>query len=654
MTPLDPQDTFALGVCYYPEHWPRDRWEGYARRMRELGLSYARIAEFAWSRIEPALERWQWDWLDDAIATLADAELKVVLCTPTAAPPAWLVAAHPDILPVDRQGRTRTFGSRRHYDYASAVYRAHSRRVTRAIAGRYGRHPAVVGWQTDNEFGDHDSTSYSPAVRAAFRDWLGERYPDIDALNDAWGNVFWSQEYSDFAQIELPNLTVADPNPSHLLDFSRFCSDLVVRFQEEQVGILRELSPGRWVTHNFMRLTPDFDHYRAAACLDFVSWDSYPTGGVAFSSLPPEQQRTYARVGHPDLVAINHDLYRGLKGARGFWVMEQQAGQINWAPSNPLPADGAVALWTAQAWAHGASVVSYFRWRAATMAQEVMHSGVLRHDETLDRGGAEIARLHDLRGLPNGLAPAPVALLHDYESLWAHDAQPHADGANYWEQFLLFYSAVRGLGVDVDIRHADDDLSGYHLLVAPALQIVGPERARRLIAAAAGARLVVGPRAGYRTPTGRVQEDGQPGPLSELLGCKLLNFDGLPSGLSVQVGPHVAGAWAESYRLITASATTTHAYTSGPLTGQAAVVAHGHATTIGAWSTTLVTEVLETLLRDIALPTQRLPDGVRVTRRAGHAVWQNFNERTVELPDGTVLDAVGYRIDPAPQATAAR
>jgi beta-galactosidase len=208
---------------------------------------------------------------------------------------------------------------------------------------------------------------------------------------------------------------------------------------------------------------------------------------------------------------------------------------------------------------------------------------------------------------------------------------------------MLFYQALRALGIDVDIRHPDHDLSGYRLVVAPALQLVGERRAAQLAAVAQRARLVVGPRTGYRTPSGRVHEDGQPGPLVATLGCKLLNFDGLPPGLTVEVGGHIAETWAESYRL--QGGTATHHYTSGPLTGQPAVVVNGHATTIGAWSATLVSAVLAALLNEVNVPVTQLPDGVRVTRRAGRALWQNFTEQPVQLPDGARLEAVGWRVD---------
>ena len=170
---IDRQERFALGVCYYPEHWPRDRWERYARQMREVGLSYVRIGEFAWSRIEPREGQFAWSWLDEAVETLAAAGRKVVLGTPTAAPPVWLARKHPEILSVDAGGRRRDHGGRRHYDFSSRVYREHARRITRVIAERYGTHPAVVGWQTDNELSEHQS--YSSEALHAFREWLGER-----------------------------------------------------------------------------------------------------------------------------------------------------------------------------------------------------------------------------------------------------------------------------------------------------------------------------------------------------------------------------------------------------------------------------------------------------------------------------------------------
>ena len=670
-----PAAHLTLAVCDYPEHVPEDRWADYARQQRALGLSYVRVAEFAWSRLEPQQGEYDWAWLDAAIAAYAGAGLKVVLCTPTATPPAWLTRAHPEILPHDREGRVREFGSRRHYDFASPVYREHSRRITEALAQRYGQHPAVAGWQTDNEFGCHDTArSWGGASAAAFPGWLEAKYGTLAALNEAWGNVFWSMDYSAWEQVRPPNLLVTEVNPSHLLDFYRFSSDNVASFQAEQVAVLRELSPGRFVTHNFMIFESGFDHYDVARGLDFASWDNYPTGMLEFFSgwMDEDVKRRYARTGHPDLISFNHDLYRGLLRPRnemapslpphsplptpGFWVMEQQCGQVNWAPYNPLPAAGAVSLWTAQAWAHGADTVSYFRWRAATMSQEVMHSGLLRHDETPDRGAAEVQGL-DQEALPLGEVPARVALLHDYESLWLYDVQKHAASLSYWAQTVSYYAALRGLGQDVDILHPDSDLSGYALIVAPALTLMTPARAARLEAAAQHARLVFGPRSAYRTGSGRTPEDGQPGVLARLLGAKLLNFDSLRPGLSVRVeGPDHAcevESWAESYRLEGAEAV--YRYLDGPQSGEAAVIRHGNVTVIGAHSDELLRVVLATQLRAAGLEAEPLPDGLRVSRRAGRTLLQNWTDQPLRLRGQTLLpvsftvqqDSSTVHIDPA-------
>ncbi len=644
-----------LAVCDYPEHVPKDRWADYARQQKALGLSYVRIAEFAWARMEPREGQYEWAWLDEAVEASAAAGLKVVLCTPTATPPAWLARRYPEILPVDREGKVRDFGSRRHYDFASPVYREHSRRITHALAERYGQHPGVAGWQTDNEFGCHDTArSWGGASAAAFPGWLEAKYGTLEALNTAWGNAFWSMDYSEWNQIRPPNLLVTEVNPSHLLDFYRFASDTVQSFQSEQVAILRELSPDRFVTHNFMIFESGFDHYEVAKGLDFVSWDNYPTGMLEFfTGWGSEDLKTrYARTGHPDFISFQHDLYRGLLH-RPFWVMEQQCGQVNWAPYNPLPADGAVGLWTMQAWAHGADVVSYFRWRAATMAQEVMHSGLLRHDETPDRGHHEIEGFR-LEQFPLGAVDSKtvqpkVALLHDYESLWLYDVQKHAASLSYWAQAVTYYAALRGLGQDVDIVHPDADLSGYALIVAPALTLMTPERAEHLEEAAQHAHIVFGPRTAYRTASGRTPEDGQPGVLAGLLGSKLLNFDSLRPGLSVRVqGPDHAcevHTWAESYRALEErhGADVVYRYTDGPQHGRAAVVRHGSVTVIGAHSEELIEHLLAGELRAAGLPVERLPEGVRLSRRAGKTLVQNWNAEPVQY-GGQTLGPVSFEV----------
>lgn len=269
-----------------------------------------------------------------------------------------------------------------------------------------------------------------------------------------------------------------------------------------------------------------------------------------------------------------------------------------------------------------------------------MPSGLLRHDETLDRGGQEIASM-EMAGRANGTIPARVALLHDYESQWVHDVQPHILRASYINPTILFYSALRGLGLDVNIRHPDTDLSDYAAIVTPALQFMGPDRAAHLSRYANESQLVFGPRTAYRTITGRVQELGQPGPLRGLVGQRLLNFDGLRPGLVVHAGGCQVETWAESYE--PADVETVVAYDDGPLAGQAAVTRNGNAWSIGAWSALLITDILERVCAQAGLTTAHLPDGVRVSHNGATEIWMNFSQTEAVLPDGSTMAPVSFQ-----------
>ncbi|MCX7730593.1 MAG: beta-galactosidase, partial [Candidatus Caldatribacterium sp.] len=230
-----------LGVCYYPEHCGMEKVPEDLRRMKDLGIRFVRVGEFAWSRIEPTPGTFSWEWLDAFFDEAHRIGLFVILGTPTATPPKWLIDRYPDILPVDREGRTRRFGSRRHYCFSSPPYRQETHRIVTVIAQRYGQHPALIGWQTDNEYGCHDTVRcFCPRCQKAFQRWLQARYGTVENLNTAWGTVFWSQEYRSFDEIELPNLTVAEPNPSHLMDYFRFASDQVREYNRLQVALLRK------------------------------------------------------------------------------------------------------------------------------------------------------------------------------------------------------------------------------------------------------------------------------------------------------------------------------------------------------------------------------------------------------------------------------
>ncbi len=468
--------------------------------MVETGLSWVRIGEFAWSRLEPSLGNLEFDWLDRAIATLGSAGLKVVLGTPTATPPRWMITKHPDMLAVDNEGRPRKFGSRRHYCFSHPGYLDECRRIAALLGERYGKNPHVAAWQIDNEYGCHDTViSYSVAARDAFRDWCARQYQSPEALNHAWGNVFWSMDYAEFDEIELPNLTVTAPNPAHVMAFRRFSSDQVVEFNRAQVEVLREHTDTPLI-HNYMGRTLDFDHFDVGADLDIASWDSYPLGFLTQKlDEKAEHQRQFLRQGDPDFQAFHHDLYRAVGRGR-WWVMEQQPGPVNWAPYNPAPLPGMVRLWTWEAIAHGAEVVSYFRWRQAPFAQEQMHAGLLRPDSAPAPALAEARQVADEIEKLSPMEPAAgtAALVFDYVSAWAWQTQPQGAGFDYFALCFAAYRALRRAGLSVDIVGPDTaDLSNYEIILVPGLATL-PETLKSAIAANKGA-LVLGPRTNAKT-----------------------------------------------------------------------------------------------------------------------------------------------------------
>ncbi|MGR3711927.1 MAG: beta-galactosidase [Shimia sp.] len=500
-----------LGVCYYPEHWPEDIWAKDAADMIAAGITWVRIGEFAWSRMEAVEGVLTLEWLDRAIEVLGSAGLKVILGTATATPPRWMIDKYPDMLAVDESGSPRKFGSRRHYCFSHAGYREESARITRIVAERYGKNPHVVAWQTDNEYGCHDTIiSYSDPARVAFQDWCKARYGTIEALNEAWGNIFWSMEYFRFDQIDLPNLTVTEPNPSHVLAFRRFSSDQVVLFNKVQVDILRANTDAPLI-HNYMGRILEFDHFNVGNDLDIASWDSYPIGFLSDRLEATDAHKArFLRQGDPDMQAFHHDLYRAVGKGR-WWVMEQQPGPVNWAPFNPAPLPGMVALWSLEAFAHGAEVVSYFRWRQAPMAQEMMHAGLQTPDGRDAPGMAEARQVANIvETFSNAKsAQAPVAIVFDYASDWAWHTQPQGAGFDYFRLTFATYRALRRAGLSVDIVSADcRDFTGYRAVFAPGLATLDPALVEAIDAA--GAVAVLGPRTGAITEEFRIPDAGRP------------------------------------------------------------------------------------------------------------------------------------------------
>lgn len=638
-----------LGVCYYPEQWGRSHWRDDAARMVEMGLDWVRIAEFTWSLIEPERGQFHWDWLDEVIEILGQAGLRIMMSTPTAAPPKWLIDEHPEILPVGPDGRVRGFGSRRHYCFSSEVYLTEARRIATEYARRYGQNPHVYAWQIDNEYNDHDTVvSYSDAARHGFRHWLADRYGSVEVLNQTWGTVFWGSTYSSFNQIELPNGLVTTPNPSHTLDFARYSSDRVKLFNRAQVDILREYAPGRDITHNFMAGSFEFDHHAVAADLDIVGFDSYPLGNLLGSALSDEDKHRYLRTGDSDYQGFHCDLYRS-QGRGRMWVLEQQPGPVDWADKNPSPADGMVRLWTWAAYAHGAQAVMFFRWRQAKIAQEQFHTALLRSDSSPDQAAFELAQIvRDRATLPSAVrARAKVAMLLDYASIWAAGILPHDKDFPNAQILRDWYAALSRFGVDLDFVGPEDNLDGYSLIILPQSMIVTEALATRL--RDCRAKLLIGARSGSKTTDMQTPPNLAPGPLADLTGVRVQRVESLPdlAGESVRLQGHTPMEFTGWREVLETDQDVIAEFVSRYRNGSPAIVRSHRATYLAIVPRgELLLKIVQDALNWCGIRSDDYGPDLRITRRGTLWFAFNYGDSALELPAGHRRILVGD--DPIP------
>ena len=626
----------TLGVCYYPEHWPEDIWAEDAARMIDAGLSWVRIGEFAWQRLESNSGQMNFGWLDRAIEILGNAGLKIILGTPTATPPRWMLEKHPDMLAIDEQGRTRGFGSRRHYCFSHQGFRAESKRITRLLAERYGSNKHIQAWQTDNEYACHSTArSYSHAATEGFQNWLAQKYQSPAALNRAWGNMFWSMDYNDFTEVGLPNLTVTEPNHPHTLDFYRYSSDMVVQFNHEQVVEIRAHTTVP-IIHNYMGRETSFDHFKVGADLDIASWDSYPIGFLSdrLEGTLAHKHR-YLRQGDPDNQAFHHDLYRAVGRGR-WWIMEQQPGPVNWAPYNPAPLPGMARLWAWEAFAHGAETVCYFRWRQAPFAQEQMHAGLLRTDSVEAPALAEALQVSkEITELPEvGTAHADVALVFDYESAWAWEAQPQ--GADF-DQFRLTFSAYRACrraGLNVDFVPPNiANLSKYKFTLAPGIMHLSDP----LRAALADTTALIGPRTD--TKTKHLSIPTPLGPNISSLNTSVVLTESLPPNVGV---PLENGGQFLHWREILEGDAPVQLRTTD---GHAAIMGNKLRYLAGWPDDDTWDMILHDLCDEVGLTHHNMPDGLRLRDTKTHRFVFNYAPEPMSW-NGSEIPAAGVYWEP--------
>ena len=621
-----------FGADYYPEHWvfpfdgtaeePESRWAQDAQLMAHAGMNVVRMGEFSWGLCERQEGKYDFAWLRRAMDAFARSGIKIVLSTPTAAPPIWLLQKHPEILPLDENGQPRREGTRRAYCMNSDVYWEYSKKIVRAMADALGDHPDIVAWQIDNGVGRHNTEyAFNPETKRDWHAWLKSKYETVDLLNERMGLRFWGQVVNSHEEVPMPLPTPTAHNPSLITDWRRFSSDTCVAFIRMQAEILREITPKIPTTTTLRPYATQIDNFDLAEAVDLVSLDS----DAAVGNKSAEN-------------AMTIDIARSLKKngeAEGFWVMEQKAGNVAWAEANSLVRPGVVRLFSYQLLSRGATGLLYFYWRMPRIGPEKFYGGVLTHDglaknrmfQEVMQVGTELQTLQPL--LAGTQVKADVAILLSHPSDWALN-QPMRPNKFFSqrEHVQLFYSALHDRNILVDFARPTDDLSKYKLVIAPSLHMVAGGEADVLRLYVHNGGTLVG-----TFNTGLVDENNvaatdPPYEMTDMFGLKVLEFDPLPPGEENHItikggfpttGLHSARLWCDIIEPGECQVLGT--YAQDFYAGKAAITMNqfgeGRAIYVGTMSSLPFYYDLVSWLRQICAlnPLLRVPDQVEVSMR---------------------------------------
>lgn len=616
-----------VGVDYYPEHWDKALWEEDAAKMQEAGVSVVRIAEFSWSRMEPEEGRFDFAWLDEAIRVLSTHGMKIILGTPTNCAPIWLYAAHPDAMQCTREGNRTTYGVRGHRCQNSSTFRRYAERIIRQMAERYAGRPEILAWQIDNEIENSHCTC--PECTKKFQEYLRKRYGSIEALNRAFGNEVWSGEYTDFTQISKVLERGLKPdwhNPAMELAHERFCAVSSAEYAAWQASLIREYDPKAVITTNACRQMDTPDYHRMFKALDVVSFDNYPP-----VKLPEDPEEPYSH-------CFVLDAMRGLK-RKNFWILEQLGGPMGgWGPITRAMAPGMLEGYAMQAVAHGADLVSFFRWRTSTSGAEMFCHGLYDHSNLENSRTREFRKfikdIGQYEDLDQTTLHSSVAMLISYDQMVSCKNQMQSEGYSYFDQIRRMAEACANLGVNLDVIDEKEDFSGYKVVIVPEHFVLEESLPKRLKAfAEQGRTVLLTCRSGVKDENGNaILGRALPTVFSELTGSHVLEYDALGKDTqrirSASGEIYTVTSWADILEADTAVVWAS--YDDHWYRGSAAVTVNSYGNgsvwylgTVGEWK--LYRTVLSEAFREQSIPYREdLPRGVEMTQRSNDKVTYTF------------------------------
>ncbi|MCR2792157.1 beta-galactosidase [Microbacterium sp. zg.Y625] len=666
-----------FGAAYYAEYHRDDRTTTDLDLMKDAGFTVIRVGESVWSTWEPRDGEFDLEWLLPVLDGAHERGISVILGTPTYAVPPWLQQAHPEIAAETRTGHPVPWGSRQEVDYSHPAFRFHAERVIRAVIARYADHPAVIGYQVDNEPGL--LLFHNHGVFQGFIRHLKATYGDVETLNREWGLTYWSHRLADWSELWAPD---GNSLPQYDLAWRRYQSQLTTDFIAWQADIVREYArEGQFVTTCLAYARPAVDDEAVVRALDVTAGNPYyAMQDHLDATLDCEPVTPWTTTGVAALFRQADRIYSS-KQAR-FLVTETDAQSIGGSELNLPPYPGQLAQAALALISRGAAMIEYWHWHTLPYGTETYWGGVLPHSLRPGRVYREIAGLGaTLAAIGNALdgfePDADVAMIWSNDSRYAleffpplADADGGPDRQSYQRIFDAFHRGVIDGGAQARVLHADQALSlgaqalaaRFPVLIAPGFYAASDADLDLLRDYAhSGGHLVIGIRTGYGDEEARARTEVAPARLAEAAGVSYEEFSNLSAEVPVRGTGVFPGAdatarlWVDGLipsgaeplaeydhrRFGDFAAVTTHPHGGGRITVVGTVPSPALAADLVRWA--VPAPIADELAPDRALPVTvssgALPDGGRA--------WFVFNwgwePQTVTLA-ASVSDAVSGEI----------
>jgi beta-galactosidase len=658
------QNLMTVGVYYYPEHWDPSQWERDIKQISSMGFDFIHIAEFAWAKMEPEEGKYNFDWLDKVVELCEKHNVKVLMCTPSAATPAWMRDKYPETFVMNGLYIRAEHGTRGLASIVNPIYQKFVEKIVSEMAKRYGKNKNVIGWQLDNE--PDAKPDYSPSSQEAFRQWLKNKYKNIDELNKVWGTAFWSQTYNNFDQVIIPNTNLVGwwgNNPHALLDFKRYSADEQAAFLDFQAATLRKyISTMQYITTNYTAVCQGADP-RKTKLLDFTTFTAYPNGGE------PNIGNQGFRIGNSRFLTFANDYYRTITGTTG--ILELQPGPVNWGSVNPLLMPGTVRMWLWHCFGAGSVIACSYRFRQILYSAEQYHSGIVKTDGVTPSPGGEeyqlfIKELKELKlfyqpnnQIPDKIASRTTAILWNQENFWSIDRQKQTLLWDSWGYPGKYQEILKSFGAPVDFISETTDLSKYKFVIIPAYELVDSALIKKWQEyVEGGGNLLITCRTATKDRNGHFWEDEIAAPISGLIGAHITATDMmLPNTkgeISYRSKTYNWNSWADVLKPDEGTeviATFSDQFYAGEAAAVKRTLGKGTVTYVGVDTedSLLEKDILREMFKQSGVTTENYPKGVYVYWRDGFYVAVNYSSDnySITIPAGAKIIFGGSTLKPA-------